>query len=134
MYMIPLILIVATVDVFFNFMQCPLHPEYSAPCNVIWINAAGYWFFLIITIIFAIFSAKKLRKVKKKIEVEFLKTANHSEQSKQKEEIEWKKSKEVEEIKSSKPKKIIAKNNKSEKKLETTNSKKVSTKKKTTKK
>ena len=59
-------------------MQCPLHPEYSAPCSIIWINAAGYGFFLIITIIFAIFSAKKLRKVKKKIENEFLEVANNT--------------------------------------------------------
>ena len=146
-YMIPMILIVWTVDVFFNFMQCPLHPEWSAPCNVIWVNAAGYGFFLIITIIFAIFSARKLRKVKKKIEIEFMKAANHSEQVIQKEEKEddaIKEDKIVEEVKVSKPRKVIAKiDKKSEKKEKKTikkatkkdsDSKKVYAKKKTTKK
>lgn len=105
-YMIPMILIVGVVDVFFNFMQCPLHPEWSAPCNVIWINAAGYGFFLLITIILAIFSARKLRKIEKKIEAEHLETIKHTEDK-----IE-NKVKAVEEIKSTKPKKIIAKSDK----------------------
>ena len=132
-------------------MQCPLHPEYSAPCNIIWINAAGYGFFLIVTIIFAIFSARKLRKVKKKIEIEFMKAANHSEQVIQKEEKEddtIKEDKIVEEVKVSKPRKVIAKidkkSDKKEKSIEKktikkttkkdSDSKKVSAKKKTTKK
>ena len=110
-YMIPMILIVATIDVFFNFMQCPLHPEYSAPCSIIWLNAVGYGFFLIITIIFAFFSARKLKKVKKKIETEFIKATNRSEQSDQKEEIK-EEPKKVEEVEVSKPKKIIAKSDK----------------------
>ena len=105
-YMIPMILIVGVVDVFFNFMQCPLHPEWSAPCNVIWINAAGYGFFLLITIILAIFSARKLRKIEKKIEAEHLETIKHTEDK-----IE-NKVKAIEEIKSTNPKKIIAKSDK----------------------
>ena len=119
-YMIPMILIVATVDVFFNFMQCPLHPEYSAPCNIIWINAAGYGFFLVITIIFAIFSARKFKKVKKKIETEFIKATNRSEQSDQEGVIKEKEPEKVEEVEVSTPKKIIAKNDKmAERKTET---------------
>ena len=105
-YMIPMILIVGIVDVFFNFMQCPLHPEWSAPCNVIWINAAGYGFFLLITIILAIFSARKLRRIEKKIETEHLETIKHTEDK-----IE-NKVKAIEEIKSTNPKKIIAKSDK----------------------
>ena len=105
-YMIPMILIVGVVDVFFNFMQCSVHPEWSAPCSIIWINAAGYGVFLIITIIFAIFSANKLRNVKKKIEIEFFKAANHAGDK-----IEDK-VKAIEEIKSTNPKKIIAKSDK----------------------
>ena len=146
-YMIPMIMIVGVVDVFFNFMQCSVHPEWSAPCKIIWVNAAGYGFFLIITIIFAIFSARKLRKVKKKIEIEFMKAANHSEQVIQKEEKEddaIKEDKIVEEVKVSKPRKVIAKiDKKSDKKEKKTikkatkkdsDSKKVYAKKKTTKK
>ncbi len=72
--MIPMILIVWTVDVFYHFMQCPLHPEWSAPCSVNWVLAAMYGIFLVLTIILAIISARKLRKVKKKIEKEFLET------------------------------------------------------------
>ena len=79
LYIVPMILIIWTVDVFFSFIQCPLHPEYSAPCNIIWINAIGYWIFFIVAVIFAIFSAKKLRKVKRKIENEFLEAVEHTE-------------------------------------------------------
>jgi hypothetical protein len=78
--MIPMILIVGTIDVFISFMKCPLHPEYSAPCSVNRIFAAMYGFFLIIVIILAIISAKKLRKVKKQIENEFLEAAKQSEE------------------------------------------------------
>ena len=68
LYLIPMILIVGTVDVFIAFMRCPLHPEFSAPCSVNWILAAIYGVFLVLAIIFAIISAKMLRKVKKQIE------------------------------------------------------------------
>ena len=77
-YMIPMILIVGTVDVFYHFIQCPLHPEWSAPCDVNWILAIMYWIFLILVIILAIISAKKLRKVKKQIENEFLEATKQS--------------------------------------------------------
>lgn len=70
--MIPVILIVWTIDIFASFIKCPLHPEYSAPCSVNWIFAVMYVFFLLITTILAIISTKQLRKVKKKIESEFL--------------------------------------------------------------
>lgn len=69
--MIPMILIVGSVDVFYHFMQCPLHPEWSAPCNINWILAAIYGIFLILTIILEIISAKTLRNIKKQIEEEF---------------------------------------------------------------
>ena len=140
-YMIPVILIVWTVDVFYQFMQCPLHPEWSAPCNVIWINAIFYWFFLLITIIFAIFSARKLRTVKKKIENEFLKVANNA-KNESKVEIEntEKTEENAEEIKE-KPKKIIIKSTKKEptkkvskKDTKKTEEKKVKTRKASTKK
>ena len=75
-YLIPMILIVGTIDVFRGFMICPLHPEWSAPCSVNWIIAAIYGFFLIIVIILAIISARMLRKVKKKIEEEFTETVD----------------------------------------------------------
>lgn len=81
LYMIPMTLIVWTIDVFTSFMKCPLHPEWSAPCNVNWILAAMYWIFLIIVIILAIISAKTLRKIKKKIENEFLEVTNKSKKS-----------------------------------------------------
>ena len=71
-YMIPMILIVGTVDVFVSFVKCPLHPEWSVPCSVNWILGAMYGAFLILVIILAITSANKLRKVKKQIEKEFL--------------------------------------------------------------
>ena len=71
-YMIPMILIVGTIDVFYHFMQCSLHSaEMSAPCDVNRILAAAYWIILFLVIILAIISAKVLRRVKKKIENEF---------------------------------------------------------------
>ena len=76
LYMIPMILIAWSIDVFTSFMQCPIHPEWSAPCEVIWLNAAVYWIFLILIVIFAIISSRMLRKVKKQIEKEFVETAN----------------------------------------------------------
>ena len=110
-YMIPMILIVGVVDIFFNFMQCPLHPEWSAPCSVIWINAVGYVFFLVVTIIFAFFSARKLKKVKKRIENEFFEAANHAED---KIENIMEMEEKSEGIKEVKPRKIIAKSDKKE--------------------
>lgn len=71
LYMIPVILIVETVDIFYHFVQCPLHPEWSAPCSVTWVLAEMYGIFLLLTIIFAIISAKMLKKVKIKIGSEF---------------------------------------------------------------
>ena len=103
-YMIPMILIVWTVDVFYHFMQCPLHPEWSAPCDVIWILAGMYGFFLLLTIILAIISSKMLRKVKKQIENEFTESINNNTE------------KQIEEIKKAKPKKVVVKR---EKKSET---------------
>lgn len=134
-YMIPMILIVGVVDIFFSFMQCSVHPEWSAPCNIIWINAIGYGIFLVITIIFEIFSARKLRKIKKKIEAEFLEVTKHSENKiEDKVEIVEKKSEEIKKVKSTKPKKIIAKADKNWKtKKETKKATKTSTKKKSTK-
>ena len=81
-YMIPMILIVGTIDIFRNFMVCPLHPENSAPCSVIWIFAVMYGILLVLVIIFAIISARMLRKIKKKIEDEFIETANKEEKAK----------------------------------------------------
>ena len=107
-YLIPMILIVGTIDVFRNFMICPLHPEWSAPCSVNWIIAAVYGFFLIIVIILAIISARRLRKVKKKIEEEFTETVDSYIKE------------QVNEVKKSKSKKIIVKKDKkSEKKTVT---------------
>ena len=80
-YMIPMILIVGTIDIFRNFMVCPLHPENSAPCSVIWIFAVMYGILLVLVIIFAIISARMLRKIKKKIEDEFIETANKEEKA-----------------------------------------------------
>ena len=99
-YMIPMILIVWTVDVFYHFMQCPLHPEWSAPCDVIWILAGMYGFFLLLTIILAIISSKMLRKVKKQIENEFTESINNNTE------------KQIEEIKKAKPKKVVVKREK----------------------
>ena len=75
-YMIPMILIVWTIDVFVSFIRCWSHPEWSAPCSINWILAIIYLIFLLITIILAILSNKKLRKVKKKIENEFMRSIN----------------------------------------------------------
>ena len=99
-YLIPMILIVGTIDVFRGFMICPLHPEWSAPCSVNWIIAAIYGFFLIIVIILAIISARMLRKVKKKIEEEFTETVDSYVKE------------QVNEIKKSNPKKIMVKKDK----------------------
>lgn len=144
-YMIPMILIVGVVDIFFNFMQCPLHPERSAPCSVIWINAVGYGFFLIITIIFSFFSDRKLKKVKKRIEDEFFEAASRAENKVENIVELEEKSEEIKEIKAVKPNKIIVKSDKKEptkkvvkkesKKIAKTSTKKASpTKKKSTKK
>ena len=115
LYMIPMILIVGTVDVFYHFVRCPLHPEWSAPCSINWILAALYWVFLLLTIIFALISARMLKKVKKQIENEFTESIdNKSKELK----IQQKEKSEVEKVKSSKPKKIIVKTDKkSDKKL-----------------
>ena len=85
-------------------MQCPLYPEWSAPCDVIWILAGMYGFFLLLTIILAIISSKMLRKVKKQIENEFTESINNNTE------------KQIEEIKKAKPKKVVVKR---EKKSET---------------
>lgn len=77
LYMIPMVLIMWTIDVFYHFMVCPLHPEWSAPCSINWIIAAIYWVLLLLIIICAIISSKFLRKVKKKIENEFINTINN---------------------------------------------------------
>ena len=74
--MIPMILIVGTIDVFYHFLQCPLHPEWSAPCNANRILAAIYWIFLLLTIIFEIISAKTLSNIKKQIENEIFSYMN----------------------------------------------------------
>ena len=114
--MIPMILIVGTVDVFYHFVQCPLHPEWSAPCEVNWILAIIYWFFLILSIIFAIISARKLRKVKRQIENDFLKATKQVEEINEKEieteaNLEYNEDKtitdDVKVKRKSKPKKII---------------------------
>jgi len=116
--MIPMILIVWTVDVFYHFVQCPLHPEWSAPCSVNWLLAAVYGIFLLLTIIFAIISSRALRKVKKQIENEFLDATEHREEIEQKSKLKDETViKELKAEKKSKPKKIIAKKDKkSEKK------------------
>ncbi len=114
--MIPMILIVGTIDVFYHFVQCPLHPENSAPCSVNRFLAVMYWSFLLITIIFAIISAKMLRNIKKQIENEFLEATKQTEEVNEKhvkteKNLEYKKDKliidEVEIKRKSKPKKII---------------------------
>lgn len=118
-YMIPMILIVGTVDVFLHFMQCSYHPEWSAPCDIIWILGAMYWIFLLLVIILNIVSARRLEKVKKKIENEFLEATKHNEeivgQEDLQEEIDEKSDNKIDEIieddikikKKSRPKKII---------------------------
>lgn len=129
-YMIPIVLIAWTVDVFISFMQCSSHPEYSAPCNVNWIIAIIYWILLIITIILAIISASKLRKVKKKIEEEFIEATTNSKKIEDDvEDLNEEKLKNVE--KKVKPKKIIVKDNKtSTKKITTKKSANIDSKKK----
>ena len=116
LYMIPMILIVGTVDVFCHFVQCPLHPEWSAPCEINWVLAIIYWFFLILSIIFAIISARMLRKIKKQIENNFLEATKQTEEINEKyikteKTLEYKNDKllldEVEIKRKSKPKKII---------------------------
>ena len=115
-YMIPMILIVGTIDVFYHFVQCPLHPEWSAPCSVNWIIGIMYWIPLVLVIILAIISASKLRKIKKQIEKEFLETTQQVredlEKDVEKSEKSENKNKEivVDKVtikKKSKPKKII---------------------------
>lgn len=69
-YIIPIILIVGTTDVFYNFMRCPLHPEWSATCSANWILAAIYGVPLILAIILLIISSKKLKNIKRQIENE----------------------------------------------------------------
>ena len=100
LYMIPMILIVWTIDVFYQFMRCPLHPEWSAPCSTNWLIAAVYGIFLLLVIVLAIISARMLRKVKKKIENEFTETVDSYIKE------------QVNEVKKSKPKKIIVKKDK----------------------
>lgn len=78
-YMIPMILIVWTIDVFASFIKCPLHPEYSAPCSVNWIFAAIYGVPLILAIILAVISAKMLKKIKKRIEDDFFTSVKQDE-------------------------------------------------------
>ena len=119
-YMIPIILIIWTVDVFVSFMKCSLHPEWSAPCSINWIFAAIYGFFLVLVIILAIISAWKLRKVKKQIENEFLEATKKSKEILENEARNNEKYEDMEDeiivdkvkIKSrSKPKKIIVNGN-----------------------
>ena len=81
MYLIPVILIVWTIDVFISFIRCPLHPEFSAPCSVNWILAVMYWIFLLISIILAVLSNKRLKEVKKKIEDEFMESVRNRKES-----------------------------------------------------
>lgn len=76
LYLIPMILIVWSVHTFTSFMQCQWHPEYSAPCSTSFL--VGWVFYgatLLITILLCILSAKRLRKIKKQIEIEFLETS-----------------------------------------------------------
>ncbi len=108
-YMIPMILIVWTVDVFYHFVQCPLHPEWSAPCSINWIIAAIYWIFLLLAIIFSIISARMLRKIKKKIEEEFTETIDNYVKE------------QANGVKESKPKKVIAKADKKSEEKNTSN-------------
>lgn len=113
-------------------------------------NAAIYCLFLIITIIFAIFSSKKLRNVKKKIEVEFLETAHENENLEKEELLKENTGEIIKEVKEAttkkvtpkkkkeaKPRKTIVKKDKKSEKKDTTDkkaSKKIATKKTTTKK
>jgi len=138
-YMIPMILIAGSIDVFYNFMRCPLHPEWSAPCSLNWILAAMYGIFLLVTIILAITAKRKLRKIKKQIENEFTESVDsYIETKKSEEEIEEsEETKEDTKKKETKPRKIIVKKDKKSEKKNTTDkkvSKKTTTKKITTKK
>lgn len=81
LYMIPMLLIVGTIDVFYRFVQCPLHPESSAPCSVNWFLAVMYGSFLLVTIILAIISSKMLKKIKKQIEDDFFSSIKLKENS-----------------------------------------------------
>ena len=111
-YMLPMILIVWTVDVFYHFVQCPLHPEWSAPCSVNWIISIIYWIPLLLVIILAIISTSKLKKVKKQIENEFLETAHSKEnkpENKKWQMKEW--TEEDEKFEIAKEKKITTKSN-----------------------
>ena len=71
LYLIPVILIVWTINVFVSFMRCSAHPEWSAPCSINLIIAAMYGILLILAIIFAVMSARMVRKMKKRIEEDF---------------------------------------------------------------
>jgi predicted Holliday junction resolvase-like endonuclease len=113
-------------------MQCSAHPEWSAPCSVIRIFAIIYGFFLILVIILAIISIKKLRTVKKQIEIEFNETINkHIQEQLNEENKDNNEENEIDkkEVKTPKPKKAIAK---SDKKISI--NKKSTTKKSTSKK
>ena len=138
-YMIPMILIVWTIDVFVSFIKCSVHPERSAPCSINWILAAIYWFFLLVTIFFAIISARMLRKIKKQIENEFTESVDsYIETKKSEEEIEEsEETKEDTKKKETRPRKIIVKKNKKSENKDTTDkkvSKKTTTKKSVAKK
>lgn len=138
-YMIPMILIAGSIDVFYNFMRCPLHPEWSAPCSLNWILAAMYGIFLLVTIILAIITKRKLRKIKKQIENEFTESVDsYIETKKSEEEIEEsEETKEDTKKKETKPRKIIVKKDKKSENKDTNDkniSKKTTTKKVLTKK
>ena len=138
-YMIPMILIAGSIDVFYNFMRCPLHPEWSAPCSLNWILAAMYGIFLLVTIILAIIAKRKLRKIKKQIENEFTESVDSYIETKKAEE-EFEESEETKEDtkkKGTRPRKIIVKKNKKSENKDTTDkkvSKKTTTKKSVAKK
>ena len=107
-YMIPMILILGSIDVFYSFVRCPLHPEWSAPCEINWILAAIYAIFLLFTVILAIVSDKMLGKVKKQIENEFNETINNHINNK----VSESEDKTDKKLNEKKPKKTIVKNNK----------------------
>lgn len=67
-------------------MICPLHPEWSAPCSVNRIYGGMYGIVLITIIILAIIASKMLRKVKKKIENEYVGNTPRCEKIKEKSE------------------------------------------------
>lgn len=77
LYLIPMILIVGSVDTFFSYVQCLPHIERSMPCNGI--LKIKWWFYAIIlfvVIVLCIISAKRLKKLKKQIENNFIESAN----------------------------------------------------------